>query len=246
MSQSKVQNGTPNRYTRFTGRAAGVFTASLILTLTGLVTGCGSHTVITDPNPMPTYTTWPLPIPSPWPSPNPSPTPSGNLLPPITTSFSVTGPEGTTPSFSTTVDTDDILRIKITSDSAGKVSLPGYGFYAEYDCVKYTIQVMGDTITTNVLSVNNGNQGGYPAPWGCYGAPTSQVVDVSARLSPGHGPVKITVKAEGYDFYCKLCESQTPYNYWPNSCATYCPMRGVYKTHTVKGKLDIQVNGTSL
>jgi hypothetical protein len=245
MSQSKIQTGKP----RIPGRLAGFFTASLILTLTALATACGSHTVTYDStsngsstNPTPTAT----PTPTVTVTVSPSPTPTENLLPPITESFTVTGASGITPSFTTTVDTDDVLRIKITAGTADKVSMPGYNFQAQYDCVKYTIEVMGHTVTTNVLAVDNGNGGGYPAPWGCYGASSSQVIDFSSRLSPGHGPVTVTVKAEGTNFYCKWCQSQTPYYYWANQCAYACPLYNVYKTHTVKGDLAIQVNGTSL
>lgn len=165
-----------------------------------------------------------------------------NLLPPIRANFTLTGASGTSPSHSVTVTTDNILKIRINSGSASQLAVPGYSnFSAQYNCITYIVNVLGQDTQTQTLSVNGGN---------CSGAEDSQVIDLSNRLTPGHGSVTITVRAGSYDFYCTSCLSQpwlyNAYPYGPYSCSYYCPLKTVYKTHTVTGSLDIQVNGTSL
>lgn len=173
-------------------------------------------------------------------------------FPAITQSFSVTGSGGTLPSFSTNVSTDNILKVQVEAAAGDRISLPGQysNFEANYGCVTYTVTALGQSKTTKVLAVPAGTTG--PASsYLCSGAPSKEVLDFSGRLGPGHNSVTIQVVAAGYDFYCKHCyESyQLPYYmnpYFPNGCASYCPVKSVFKNHTVNGNLSIQVNGTGL
>lgn len=168
---------------------------------------------------------------------------TSNFLPAYQESFSINGQGGVTPSYSTTVNTDDTLKVKITAGSAGNNAVPGMytNASAPYQCVQYNVTVLGKTAATGRLSVS----GNSPL---CPGAPSSAVIDFSARLTPGHGPVTITVEATEYDFYCLQCYANpslyTTYGYY--SCNMYCPMHSVYKNHTVTGTMAIQVNGTTL
>lgn len=182
----------------------------------------------------PTYT----PTSDPSPTPTVTSVPTQELLPPITSNFTVSGASGTSPSYKISVDTDDLLRVKVTAGPAGKVTGDKYGFYAVYDCVQYTVTVAGQSVTTQTLSVNPSNV--------CPGAPSSQTIDFSSRLTSGHGSIEIKVTATGYDFYCKDCWAKTPAAYAYGSCSYYCPLRGLYSTHTATGQLSIQVNGTSI
>lgn len=173
---------------------------------------------------------------------------SESALPPITESFTVSGPSGTTPSYTTTVNTDNLLKIKVTAGGAGQITDPTYGFSGTYGCVSYKVTVLGSTQTTKLLAV--GSQSDMLGAINCPGASTSQVLDFSGRLTSGHGAITVKVEAASYDFYCRGCETYpwlyNAYPYGAYSCSLYCPSRPVYQTHTVTGNLDIQVNGTSL
>ncbi|MCM2279508.1 MAG: hypothetical protein NDJ89_15640 [Oligoflexia bacterium] len=168
---------------------------------------------------------------------NPTPvTTDPNLLPSLKYSFDVTGSKGSKPVYSVTVQTDNLLKVKLTSEAAGAQTLSG--FTANYDCVTYTISALGNSVTTSTLSA------GGTVSVNCPNAPTNQVIDFSDRLQPGHGPVTIEVRADRYDFYYKSCLSQ-PWLYGWN-CMYYYPLYNVYQNHIVRGKLAIQVNGTNL
>lgn len=207
-----------------------------------LVAGCGSS--VSEPAPTTTTTsaqtsatnstsTSPAPLPT---------TSTNNLLPPVQESFTVTGSGGTNPTYSVTVDTDNLLQVQITAGAATNV-IPGSNFSANYGCVTYNVTALGQTVTTNTLGVNGGNSI-------CPNAPSSQTIDFSSRLTPGHGAVAITVSASGYDFYCQGCLMDPAlydaYPYGPYSCSMYCPLHTVFKNHGVTGTISVQVNGTSL
>jgi hypothetical protein len=72
-------------------------------------------------------------------------------------------------------------------------------------------------------------------------SPHSEIIDFSGQLSPGHGAIPIEVKEARYDFYCAYYYSwgytYSPYNNW-------CPLKSVYRSHTVTGEIEIQVNGS--
>ena len=162
------------------------------------------------------------------------------FLPAYSESFNrMTGVGGANPTYTTqAVQTDSILKVKITAGPAGNLSLPGStysNFTANYSCISFAVTVLGKTVTTQTLAVN----GGGPL---CPGAPESQVIDFSSRLTANHPPVTVSVSGARYDFYCGL---------WYNGFVLgtynmYCPLRTVYQNHTVSGMLDIQTNGTSL
>lgn len=167
---------------------------------------------------------------------------STNAYPAITTSFSLTGSGGTAPTYSFTVSTDNLLRVRVNAGASTNV-IPGSNFSATYECVTYNVTAMGQTLSTGTLSVSGGNAI-------CPNAPTSKTLDFSSRLTSGHQSVTITVQATGYDFYCQSCLTYPwlfnayPYGYY--SCNMYCPLHTIYKNHGVTGSMDIQVNGTSL
>jgi hypothetical protein len=165
-----------------------------------------------------------------------------STYPAITTQFTLTGSGGTSPSYSYTVTTDNLLKVKVTTGAATNV-IPGSNFSATYECVSYNVTVLGQTLSTGTLSVSGGNSI-------CPNAPTSKTLDFSSRLTSGHGSVTVTIVPTGYDFYCQSCLTYPwmfnayPYGYY--SCSMYCPLKTVYKNHGVTGTLAIQVNGTSL
>lgn len=165
-------------------------------------------------------------------------------FPPYSYNFSVTGPGGTDPTYTAQVNTDNILRIDIAAGPGGELSL-GSGQYsnytANYGCVSYKLTVMGQTVVTQILSTSNGQ---YNYDYICPGAPNTQTIDFSGRLTPGHNAVMLEVQANGYDYYCQLCNSPY-YFYLFNGCGNYCPLYGVYRNHTVTGTLTVHVNGST-
>lgn len=157
-------------------------------------------------------------------SPN-SPQPDFN--PAYSFDFSITGPQGSTPTATTNVPADSILVVKVNAGAAGNLSVPGYENYtAPYGCIQYTIEVNGHSETTDVLAVPGGI-----SQYLCPGAPSEQIIDFSPYAG-GAGQAEVKVRNARYDFRCL----------WVNSME--CPMSNVYYSHTVTGSLDIQVNGT--
>lgn len=175
-----------------------------------------------------------------------------SLLPPLAYSFSLTRDTA----FTTVVNTDNQLKVRIRPDSAGKIGGNPGNFNGTYGCISYVVEVMGQAVRTAVLNVGGGAN--------CVGAPTEQVIDFSSRLSPGHGPVTIKVSAAKYDFYLAGC-LRSPYTYgvyydpyyqWSlvqSSCYNLYYQHTIYDArptvnayHTVAGSIEVQVNGTSL
>jgi hypothetical protein len=175
-------------------------------------------------------------------------------------SFSIPGQGGATPSYSTYsdngsyIDTDNLLQVTITAGAAGELSFPttsstSYSaFTATYNCITYTVSVYDSSNallqsqTTETLAVTSGNDG-------CSSAPTSQTLDFSSTVVSGtHGSLYVTVKADNYDFYCQYWYSlYDAYGYaspWYADYSSFCPMRAVYKTHTVNGSLSVVTNGS--
>ncbi len=169
-----------------------------------------------------------------------STTSSTNQLPATTASFTVAGTRGSTNTsnayYSITVNTDNLLQVTVNAGSAGSLTIPGYGFSANYNCVTYKVTVLGDTVETNPLSTGTSSSD-------CQGAATSQMIDFSSRLTTGHGPVTVQVESSKYDFDCVSCETYPwLYSYY---CNNYCPMDLVYKNHNITGTLSIVTNGSS-
>ena len=176
------------------------------------------------------------------------------FAPAMTFSFSLTGKGGNAPIYTTpSFGTDNILRVRVTAGRADQLSLlphSGYtysNYTADYTCISYTVTVAGQSIATKPLAVD----GGGPM---CPSASDSVVLDFSRRLGPGHGSVQVVVSDAKYDHYCTLwaaCQAQPwttacNYSFPPQSYTMFCPLRTVYRTHTVTGSLDIQINGTTL
>jgi hypothetical protein len=188
---------------------------------------------------------------------SPSPTASSEY-PAETFSFSVSGEGGTDPTYSTKssngtfISTDNLLQVTVNSGSAGELSLTtgeGYSAYtATYNCITYTVSVYDQnnnllqSQTTETLAVTAGNSG-------CSSAPTSQTLNFSSTVVSGtHGGVYVTVVADEYDFYCQywwsLYYAYQEASPWYADYNSFCPMREVYKTHTVNGSISIVTNGS--
>ncbi|MEK6577837.1 MAG: hypothetical protein AABZ55_01305 [Bdellovibrionota bacterium] len=224
------------------------WTLALTLTLItmGVFTSCGRASredVL--PIPAPIY---PGPVPT-YPVPTPTPSPTDGFLPAITFSFSMTGTNGTTPTFATpSMNTDSILKVKVTAGPA-QLNTGGSGFQGTYSCLAVNVTAIGQTVST--VNLATAGAGSTATTSQCPGAPHSQIIDFSNRLTPGHGPVSISVSAARYDYYCN--EFWIYYMYYGpygspygSNPGLYCPMHVVYQNHVISGNLDIQVNGTSL
>jgi len=144
------------------------------------------------------------------------------------------------PAFETPpLNTDSLLKVRITSGPAGNLTLPGYSNYtARYGCVGYTISPMScDFNGENCLDIGAGVavilavEG--ESHSNCSNAPTSVVKDFSVWLG-GPGPIKIKVDNAKYDHFCY------EKSFLIGQCSS--PLGRVYDYHTATGTLDIQVN----
>jgi hypothetical protein len=193
---------------------------------------------------------------------SPTPTPSASTTseyPAENFSFSITGQGGATPTYSTYanngsyIDTDNLLQVTVTAGAAGELTFPStsttqYSAYtATYNCVTYTVSVYdssGDLLqsqTTGTLAVTAGNEG-------CTSSSTSQTLDFSSVVISGtHSGVYVTVSVDQYDFYCQywwsLYDAYGTASPWYADYSSFCPMREVYKTHTVNGSISVITNG---
>ena len=170
---------------------------------------------------------------------------SSPAIPAYTYDFNMTGEGGSAPTFtSPAVDTDNLLIVRVSAKPAGQIASTTYSnFSGSYVCVQYEVTALGKTLSTGVLSTV---LGGGP---NCPGAPTYADLNFSDRLGAGHNSVNIQVTKIYYDFYCSWAKwvnssPYTVYQYGYQNESFYCPVKTVYKTHTVNGKLQIKVNGT--
>jgi hypothetical protein len=175
-------------------------------------------------------------------------------------SFSITGQGGATPTYSTYsnngsyISTDNLLQVMVTPAAAGELTFPSTSttqysaFTASYNCITYTVSVYDSTgallqsQTTGTLALTSGNSG-------CSSSPTSQTLDFSSVVVSGsHNGVYVTVSADNYDFYCQywysLYDAYGTASPWYADYSSFCPMRAVYKTHTVNGSLSVITNGS--
>jgi len=172
---------------------------------------------------------------------------------PLTFSFSVNGPGGVTPTYTTgsatLINTDNLLQVEVEAGAAGEAAVPGTNFTGNYNCVSYTVTVYdqnGNALqsqATGTLAVTPGTSGLCPS------AQNSVTLNFSGVVSNGtHGGVSVGVVANQYDFYCQMWWSY----YYEGSEQFYsdysymCPMKGVFSAHTVTGTLLVQTNGSSL
>ncbi len=172
--------------------------------------------------------------------PTPAPTTTGSgSLPPLTYTFSLTGPGGNHETYTTpSITTDSILNVRVTAGPAGQLSAAGVSysnFSSTYNCISYTVGAIGMTADTGALNV------GYQYSALCPNAQNSATMDFSGRLTPGHNSVQVQVSSARYDFYCNLLMQGWIYGTYQ----MFCPLHTVYKNHTITGSLSIQVNGTS-
>ncbi len=166
--------------------------------------------------------------------------------------FAVTGKGGTADTFTAPiVDTDNLLQVRISAASAGQLSLSSgsySNFSANYGCVEYKVEALGQSKSTGVLSVS-GNSAL------CPGAPTYRDLDFSSSLASGHNSVNVKITEVRYDFYCLWAKDQNAgfayyypygsyYGYSQQNESLFCPTKTVFKNHTVNGRMQIRVNGT--
>jgi hypothetical protein len=200
--------------------------------------GCGGHTnvqsVLGPSNTTPT-------VPTSYPYPPGGGTPDGSQDPTwanaTQVNFTLNGTNSGNETFtSQPFQTDDLLKIKVNALPAGvNQGVGNTNFTANYFCLGLTVTALGTSLDTNPLAVNGGSQG-------CQGA-SSQVFDLSRRLTVGHGAVSITISRPKYDWYCML------FNYYPwmmgGTAAMYCPLHPVYQYHTINGSIQVITNQTS-
>lgn len=175
-----------------------------------------------------------------------------------TESFSIalTGDGGTTPTATTpAVYTDNLLRVKIKPQGGENMTVAD-GTYTNmssgYGCVQFTVTVLGQSVQTQVLAVEGRDNKA------CPNAPKAQIIDFSGRLSPGHGPITVTVSKARNDRHCQswiACRNYEAmgyrsytctYNYAQSLQAQFCPVRAAYMYDTMNASLEIQVNGGTL
>jgi hypothetical protein len=186
------------------------------------------------PNPNPTNTSNPTPSPT-----STSGGGSSSNLPPLAYDFTISGAGGSKPTYtSPAIQTDSILKVRVTAGPAGQLSASNVAysnFSSTYGCISYTVEAIGQQVQTKALNV------GYSYGNVCGAAAADHVIDFSGRLTPGHGAVNLKVTAARYSFYCELLAAGWVYG----SYSMFCPLHTVYKNHTVTGRLEVQVNGTS-
>jgi hypothetical protein len=191
---------------------------------------------------------------------SPSPTSTGEY-PAENFSFSITGQGGAIPTYSTYSDngsyiaTDNLLQVTVTPAAAGELTFPTtstqYSAYtASYDCISYTVSVYDSSNAllqsqqTGTLALTSGNTSSV-----CSSAPTSIMLDFSSTVVSGtHNGIYVTVTADNYDFYCQywysLYDAYGTASPWYADYSSFCPMRAVYKTHTVNGSISVVTNGS--
>ncbi len=163
-----------------------------------------------------------------------------SVVPTITADFTVTGAGGSKPTAEMNdIHTNSLLKIKVisgpsTNNSVSYGALAGTytNFSASYTCIMYKIEGLGSPYQTPFLALNGSSMN-------CPGAPSSVVVDMSSRLTAGHGAVNLTISAIKYDNACDgnpLCWSN---GYYGGTLIG----RSVYINHSVTGYLEIQTNG---
>ncbi len=202
----------------------------------------------------------------PLPSPSPSQDPFAGFNPTVKEDFSITGVTPTTSNGVKTyehhfkVETDNLLRIKVSAGTASQIQIttPGifYGlpsnYNAKYNCLKVSVNALGLTKTTKWLTVD-----GAAAP--CFNGKTQvtsvaeDLLEFSKNATAGRSSeVEIVVKNAYYDYYCNDAFYYSYFYYYlgwsyQTWTANYCSSFGntVYQNHTVNGMLDVQVNGSS-
>ena len=173
---------------------------------------------------------------------------SFNTAPGMSFSFNLTGPEGKKPKHTTgKIQTDSILKVRISAYSANLSQQGLTAFPVGVGCFRFkvslgridekgTFKASGAGAVTQILSapgVSNST---------CPGAPPEEVIDFSNQLS---GPLDyaIRISEAAYDFYCHLWWTMGPGVMGPYN--NNCPVRPVYKNHSVNGMLKVEINGSS-
>lgn len=149
------------------------------------------------------------------------------------------------------MQTDTLLLVKVNAMAATRnEGGPVYAnFTANYKCATYRVTLQmdsGNGVYSDFASVDT-DRISVSSTAGCSGSVTSQTIDFSGYMVPGHGNFKIKVEALTSDFDCDRALS---YPYYPNpysqilaTCRTN-PMRSIYQYHVVNAKIQAQVNGT--
>jgi hypothetical protein len=231
--------------------------AALILgAMTALLAGCGGSNrdgVIGGvPGPIypGPYPSWgPNPLPGCPGSPGCPPTGSGGadpmqdptFVPTVSASFSIQGYSGTA-SVATlpAVNTDNLLRLRVIPLQTEQVSNTGYS--PPIQCVDFLVTVsgLGSPIRTKLVTFA---PNGAPCP-GAYQNQFVQgyhgdIVDFSSRLTPGHGPLSITISQVRSTWNCQWWYQG--YVYGPYNGV--CPAQALYTNHKVTASVEVMTNG---
>lgn len=164
-----------------------------------------------------------------------------NLLPPYKFTASLQGQAKYT---SPNINADKVLNVRIVAGTSGGYStgVSGSTGSAPYNCVRYNVTVFNKTITTNLLSPTGGSTN-------CPNAPSSQEIQFSGELYPGHGPVNVIVSEVNTDvryMFCMNCLGGCyVWGYWPSACQQFYPVSPQYTTHLSNFRLEVQTDITS-
>ncbi len=156
----------------------------------------------------------------------------------ITSSFKIAGPKASSGSSYTRsgISTDNVLRVTVTGGQPTTIASGSYT--AQYSCMRVTVTVGSDTQEAFVTNTGSDGTGS------CAGAKSSETLDFSGSLTPGHGSVSVKVSEAQYD----NCSNQWP---WYNIAMSGCALHDVYTygtsaSHYVQGRLSVEVNSPAL
>jgi len=137
--------------------------------------------------------------------------------------------------YTVVVNTDNLLQVQVTAQ-------PDPVTVGNYTCAQFSLQALGNTQSTGILAVNGGGLN-------CSGASsTTGTIDFSTRLSPGHGPVTITISNAQTDYQYTQCMT-TAYGYpYPPylqpmyGCSMYYPVRSLVTDLEAAAEIQIMTN----
>jgi hypothetical protein len=227
--------------------------------LVALATGCGAggyrENQLTRPNVTGNQTTTPTTTVGSTTTTAPA---ASDINPTVSYDFTITGQGGNFPTWPKTgeeppaLKTDATLKVRVTAGPASQVSpLPGSkvpysNWTMAYDCVEYTISVLGQTRKTGILKVGTGGTM-------CPTAPSAKTFDLKGMLYPGHPDIQVKVVGASYSLYCQwLYSGLLSTSLWPYTNVTFQQAQSLYcstamypllNVHTVTGSIDVEVDG---
>lgn len=162
--------------------------------------------------------------------------------------LSISGIGGVAPIVTTgEVLTDNILRVTIEPETAGKVynSNGNQNGQRTYSCVKFRVKLKGTSISymTPLMAVNGGAY--------CPGAPAQATIDFSQHLGVGGiAPYQLEISDVSHNYMCGQWHTYRNYygDYWANyyvgNYDQTCPSKIAHRNDNVKFTVRVQANGT--